>query len=132
MVEQCNPFGDIEGMMVRDRDDSGAEPDAPGALGRGGEEHLGRAHQFPSDGVVFSDPQLVETQLVEDFSQLQIAFKLERGMLRGGMKRRQENAEAKSLSHTGKLPKSEVSARAPAYSSVDSSRPGFGTELRSG
>jgi hypothetical protein len=56
MVQQRDTFGDIEWMMVRDRNHAGAQSNPLRTLRRGGQEHLGRSHQFPSDRMVFADP----------------------------------------------------------------------------
>ena len=49
---------DVEGMVIGQRDDAGAELDALRALGRRGEEHFRRSDDFPAGRVVLAAPEL--------------------------------------------------------------------------
>ncbi len=48
MVELDQTLRHVEGMVVGQRDHAGAELDALGALGGGGEEQLGRGDHLPA------------------------------------------------------------------------------------
>ena len=48
VIELHHALGDVERMVIGQRDHAGRQLDALGALARGGEEHLGRARSSPS------------------------------------------------------------------------------------
>ena len=51
------------------------------ALGGRGDEQLRRGYGFPSGAVVFPDPGLVVSQVVEPLERLQVALQSQRGIL---------------------------------------------------
>ena len=81
-------------IMVRQRDDAGAEADRPRALGGDRDEQFGRADRLPAGGMVLADPRFVEAQPVEPGHQLQVALEALRGVFLHRMERRQEDAVA--------------------------------------
>src|ERR1700733_1380353 len=99
MVEHHDSLCDVERMMVRNRDDAGAELDSLGALGRGDQEHFRRRDRLPSRRMMLADPELVVVKLIEQFGEFEIALKLERRMLADRMMWREKHAKAESLCH---------------------------------
>src|SRR5271156_2584878 len=99
MVEHHDSLCDVERMMVRNRDDAGAELDSLGAFGRGDQEHFWRRDRLPSRRMMLADPELIVVKLIEQFGEFEIALKLERRMLADRMMRREEHAKAESLCH---------------------------------
>ena len=97
VVEQHRPLGDHVRVVVRDADHAGAELDVLGALGRGGDEDLGRGDDLGSGGVVLADPGLVPAEGVEVLDQLQVALERQRRVLAGGVERRHEDPEAEPM-----------------------------------
>ena len=65
VVQQDQPVGDQPRMVIGQRDHAGPEFDVFGALGRGGDEDLGRADDLVSTGVVLTKPDLVVPETVE-------------------------------------------------------------------
>ena len=86
--------GEHQRVVVRQRVDAGAELDVLGALGGGGDEHLGRGDRLEAAGVVLADPRLVEAEAVEVLDQLEVALHAERRVLPDRVHRRQEDPEA--------------------------------------
>ena len=99
MIEHHDSLRDVERMMIRNRDDAGAELDSLGALGGRDQEHLGRRDRLPSGRVMLADPEFVVVKFVEPLREFEIALKLERGMLTDRMMRREEHAETETLGH---------------------------------
>src|SRR5689334_16064520 len=66
----------------------------PGALRRGGDEHLRAGDQLEAAGMVLANPRLVIIQLVEMLEQFEIALDRERRVLVVIVKRREKNAAA--------------------------------------
>ena len=94
VVEQHEPVGEQQRVVVRQRVDAGAEPDVLGALRRGRDEHLGRRDDLVAGGVVLTDPHLVEAEAVEVDDQVEVALERERGVLPGRVERGHEESEA--------------------------------------
>ena len=69
VVEQRDAAGHVVGVVVGQAHHTGGQLDAMGALGRGGEEHLGVADGLPAAGVVLPHPHLVVAELVEVLDQ---------------------------------------------------------------
>ena len=103
VVELHDAVGDHERMVIGQRDDAGAEPDAARALGGGGDEELGLAVDLVAAGMVLADPRLVEAQLVEPLHELEIALHAQERVLVVGMERRQENAGAQRAGHAHRV-----------------------------
>src|SRR5713226_8934766 len=61
-------------MVIRQADYARPKLDGAGALGRGGQVHLGRRDDLPAGAVVLADPGFVETELVEPLDQLHVAL----------------------------------------------------------
>ena len=95
VVELNDAVGHHQGMVVGQRDDPGAEPDVPGALGRGGDEQFGLPVDLIAARMVLADPRLGKAELVEPRHQLEIALHAEQRVLVVGMERRQEYPRAK-------------------------------------
>ena len=93
VVEQRHPVRNHQGMMVRQADDAGAELDMLRPLRRDAHEHLRRGDGLPSRRVVFADPSLVESQVVEPLDKLEVALQAECGVLAQQVERRQKDAE---------------------------------------
>jgi len=94
VAELDDAVGHHEGMVVRQRDDPGAEPDVPGALG-GGDEQLGLTVDLVAAGMVLADPRLGKAELFEPPHQLEIALHAEERIPILGMKWRQKDPRAK-------------------------------------
>ncbi len=82
VIELDDAVGHVQRVVIRQRDNSGPEPDVLRALRRGRDEDLGRVDGLESRRVVLADPRLLETQPVEELAQLQVAFHGERRVLR--------------------------------------------------
>jgi SEC-C motif-containing protein len=94
MVEESNATGDVVGVVVGHRRDPGAKIDVARTLRGCGQEHLGVANGFPTTGVVLANPDLVVTEPVEGFAQVEISLVLEGEVLADGMVGSDENAES--------------------------------------
>ena len=93
MVELHDALRDVEGVVVGQRNDASAQPDAPGALGRHRQEQLRRSDHLPAGGMMLTAPELIEAELVEMLGQPQIALKLQGRVFANRMMRGQERAE---------------------------------------
>ncbi len=93
VVEQDDAVGQDEGLVVGQGGDARPEPDVRGALGRGGDEHLGRRDDLVAGRVVLAEPGFVEAQAVEVLDQLQVALEGQRRVLPDRVERGQEDAE---------------------------------------
>src|SRR5260221_5160758 len=78
-------------MVVRQADHARPKLDGAGALGRGGQVHLGRRDDLPAGAVVLADPRLVESELVEPLDQLHVALEGVRRVAADLMERSHEN-----------------------------------------
>ena len=94
VVELHHALGDVEGMVVGQRDHAGAEPDALGALAGGRQEHLGRGDRLPAAGVVLAAPELVEPEPVQMLDEIEVAAELQHRVLADGMMRGEKGAKA--------------------------------------
>ncbi len=94
VVELDHAVGQHERVVVGQRDDAGAEPDVPGALGRGGDEHLRAGDQLEAARMMLADPRLVIIQPVEVLQQLEVALDRQGRVFVVIMERRQEDAAA--------------------------------------
>ena len=72
------------GLWYGDRGHAGAQPDALGPLGGGGDEDLRRGDDLAAGGVVLTDPRLVVAEPVEVLDQLQVALQRQGGVLPAG------------------------------------------------
>ena len=106
VVELGHARGQHEGVVVGQRDHARAEADMPGALGRGGDEHLRRGDDLEAAGVMLADPGLVIVQPVEMLDQLHVALDGERGILVERVERRQKDARAQEAVGQGRFPRS--------------------------
>ena len=93
VVQLDQSLGDHEGVVIRKGNHARAEPDAMGSLGRGGQEEFRGGDHLPAGGVVFTAPELVETQAVEVLNEVEIAAQLQRRVLADGVVGREEGAE---------------------------------------
>src|SRR5262249_19635066 len=89
------------GVVGKGRD-AGAEPDGAGALGRGGDEPLGRGDDLVAGRVVLADPGLVVAELVQPLDQLEVAAQRQVGVLVHRVEGGHEDPEAQAgLEHGG-------------------------------
>src|SRR4029077_8047760 len=96
VIELHHALGDVERMVIGQRDNPGRQPDAFGALARGGEEHLGRRDHLPAAGVVLAAPEFIIAEFVQQLDEIEIATELQHRMFADGMVRGEEGAEAKA------------------------------------
>jgi len=91
---------DNEWVMVRQRDDAGAEADVPGPFRRRRDEHFRTADDLEPAGVVLADPGFVVVQRVQVLQQLHVALQRQDGVFRQVVERCQEDAAAQ-VGHRG-------------------------------
>jgi hypothetical protein len=94
VVEQHDPVGEQQRVVVGQGVHTRSELDVAGALGGDGDEHLGRGDDLEPRRVVLADPRLVEAEAVEVLDQLQVALERQRRVLADGVERGEEDAEA--------------------------------------
>ena len=94
VVELHHALGNVEGMMVGQRDHAGAEPDALGALAGGRQEHLRRGDRLPAARVVLAAPEFVVAEPIQVLHEIQVAPELQHRMLADGMMRGEKGAKA--------------------------------------
>ncbi len=94
VVELDHAVGQHERVVVGQRDDAGAEADVAGALGRGGDEHLGAGDQFEAARMVLADPRLVIVEPVEMLEQFEVALDRQGRVFVVIVERRQKDAAA--------------------------------------
>jgi hypothetical protein len=94
VVEPHHALGDVEGMVVGQRDDARAEADALGALAGRGQKHFGASNHLPAAGVGLAAPELVEAEAVEMVHELEVAAELQHRMLADRMMRGEKGAKA--------------------------------------
>ena len=99
VVELDHAVGKHERVVVGQRDDPGAEADVAGALGRGGDEHLGTGDQLEPARMVLADPGFVIVQPVEMLQQLHVTMEGEGGVLLHAVERCEEDAAAQIIGH---------------------------------
>ena len=97
VVQQHHAVGQHEGVVVGQRRHAGAQLDVLGALGRGGDEHLGRGDDLVAGRVVLTEPGLVEAQRIEVLDQLEVALEGEGRVLSHRVEGGQEDAELEVL-----------------------------------
>src|SRR5262245_28587399 len=97
MIEVDHALRDVEWMMIGDRDDAGAEPDAVGAFCGGDQEHFRRADRFPAGGMMFAYPKLVVVQLVYPGRQFEVPLEWEGRVFTNGMVRSEKDAKSEPL-----------------------------------
>ncbi|OIQ64617.1 hypothetical protein GALL_538300 [mine drainage metagenome] len=93
VVELHHALGNVEGMVIGQRDHAGAEPDALGALAGGRQEHLGRGDGFPAGGMMLAAPELVVAERIKLLDEIEVAAELQHRMLADRMVRREEGSE---------------------------------------
>src|SRR5207247_951314 len=103
VVDEDDAVGDVEGVVVGDADDAGAEPDALGALAGGGDEDFGAGDGLPAAGVVLAYPGLVVAEVVEPGDDLEVALEREGGVLAGAVKGRHKDAKVHAFGGHGFL-----------------------------
>ena len=96
VIQLHDALGDIEGVVIGQRDHPGAQPDAVGALAGRGQEHLRRGDHLPAGGVVLAAPEFVEAQPVQVFGEGQVAAQLQHRMLADRVVGREKGAELKA------------------------------------
>src|SRR6185369_89338 len=87
MIEVDHTLRDMKRVMIGNRDDAGAEPDAVGALRGGDQEHFRRADRLPASGMMLTDPKLVVVQLVYPGREFEVALELQGRVFANGMVR---------------------------------------------
>lgn len=97
MIEMDHTLGDMERMMIGNRDDAGPEPDAVGPLCGCDKEHFRRADRFPASGVMFADPKFVVLQFVYPSREFEVSLELKGRVLTNGMVRSEKDAKAEPL-----------------------------------
>ena len=90
VVEIHHAVGHQEGVVVGQRHHAGAELDALGALGRGGDEDLGGRDRLVPVAVVLPHPGLVVAELVQPLDQLEVPPDGQRRVLRRVVQRPDE------------------------------------------
>ena len=97
MIEVDHALRDMERMMIGNRDDASAEPDAVGALGGCDQEHFRRADRFPASGMMFAHPKLVVVQLVYPGREFEVSLELEGRVFTNRMVWSEKDAKAEPL-----------------------------------
>ena len=92
VVELHQAAGDGERVVVGQRHDAGAEADVAGALGGGGDKHLGAGNDLETRRMVLADPGLVVVEPVEMLQQLHVAVDRQQRVLVQGMEGGEEDA----------------------------------------
>ena len=101
VIELDDAVRDHQGVVVRQRHHAGAESDALGSFGSGGDEQLGAGDDLVARRVVFADPCLGVSESVEVFHQFEVALDGQRRVLVDGVERCQEDAVVHSRSTDG-------------------------------
>ncbi len=83
-----------QGVVIGQRDHAGAELDALGALGRGGDEEFGAGDDLEAGRMVLADPGLVIAEPIEHLDQLEVAMQGLGGVAIQRMERGHEDAVA--------------------------------------
>ena len=99
MIELDDAVRRHQRVVIGQRHDAGAEPDALRALRRGGDEQFGARDDLEARGMMLADPRFLVTQPVEVLDQLEIALDAQRGVFVDGMEGREENAVAQLDGH---------------------------------
>jgi hypothetical protein len=94
VVELDDAVGDHHRVVVRQRNDAGAEADVSGTLGGESDEDLGRADDLEPRRMVLADPGLVKAELVQPRHQFEVALEALGGVLLVRMERRQKDPVA--------------------------------------
>ena len=97
VIELRHALGDVERVVVGQRDDAGAEHDALAALAGGGEEHLRRRDHLPAGRVMLAAPEFVVAEAIELRDEVEVALELEHGVLTERMVWRQKGAELETV-----------------------------------
>src|SRR6202000_741974 len=93
VIELHHALGDVEGMMIGQRNHTGAEFDALGAFAGGGHEHLRRSDVFPAGRMMLTAPELVIAERIELFDEIEVAAELQHRMLADRVMRGEEGSE---------------------------------------
>ena len=93
VVEQHQPVGDPQRIVVGERNDAGAESDFFRPFGGRGDEDLRRADDFAAGGVVFAEPHFVEPECVDMFDEFEVTLQRQRRVGACAMERRDEIPE---------------------------------------
>ena len=104
VVELHDPLGDVERVVVRERDHAGAEPDVWVCWPAAARNISGEAIISQPLRVVLAAPELVEAEPVEVRRQFDVALELERRVLAQRVVRGDEGAELET-SHADTLGK---------------------------
>ena len=120
VVEQHDPVGDHQRVVVGEAHHAGPEADVARPLGRHGQEQLRRGDRLPAGAVVLADPGLVEAEPVEEHDQLEVALERQRRVLPRLVVRGEEDAEAHAhdahsrCRDTAPMPRRAALTRRPA------------------
>ena len=93
MVQLHHAVGDIEGVVVGDADDAGAQLDVLGAVGGHADEDFRRGDGLPAGAVMLADPGLIEAQVVQPLHQFQVAVQGQGWIFAHPVERPHENPE---------------------------------------
>ena len=93
VVELHHSLGDVERVVIGQRDHAGAKLDPLGAFAGCGQKHLGRSNHLPARGMMLAAPELVVTERIELFDEIEVAAELQHRMLADRMMRREESSE---------------------------------------
>ena len=93
VIELHHALSDHEWVVVRQRNDAGAELDSMGALRGGGQEDLRRRDHLPAGGVMLAAPEFVVSQMFEVFDECKITLNLEHRLLTDRMMWCEERTE---------------------------------------
>ena len=93
MIQIADAFRHHIGMVIRRRHHPGAKADVARALRSSGYEQFRAAVNFPAAGMMFANPRLVITKVVEQLHQFKIAVDRECRVFVGRMHRWHEHTE---------------------------------------
>ena len=102
VIELHHPLGDVERVVIGERDDPGAETDVTAHLAGRRQEHLRRGDRLPTARVVLAAPEFLEAKPVEVRDEVDVSLEQQGGMLAERMVRGEEGAELQS-SHSATL-----------------------------
>ena len=100
VIELHDPIGHHQRVVVRKRDDGGAQLDPRSPLCRSRDEQLRRAVDLHAPGVVLAQPELRVPELLEPLHELEVALHRQRGIFVVRVMRWSEDANANmSVAH---------------------------------
>ena len=104
VVELIDPVGQHERVVIGQGRHPSAEPDVLGALGGGGDEHLGAGDHLVAGRMVLADPGLLVGELVQPLHKLEVALDGQGRVLVDRVEGRDESPETEFAVHDGDPP----------------------------